>query len=312
MFRFSKIMILAILVSLFSVALHAQSKEWKFIVTGDSRGDDNGVNTTILTDIRNAIMEEKPVFVLFPGDLISGGMNYEGTVKELQYWQKLFMAPLQGQNIKVYPIPGNHDLVKGKDPFSAWNKVFSGKFALPNNGPESEKDQTYSIYFKDSLFVGLNVYAPGNEHKVNMDWFSGQLNTQYKHLFVFAHDPAYSLAGEEAHKDGLSSYPDVRNLFIFNIIAHRGKAYFAGHDHWYDHAKVKVTQGSSIDQFIVGTAGAPLRKWEGKYADSFVSPVAHFDDFGYMVVTVTSNAVICDMKKRTGPGKFESADVTKF
>ena len=49
----------------------AGTAPWGFIVTGDSRGSDNGVNATILNEIADEIIAQDAAFVLFTGDLVN-------------------------------------------------------------------------------------------------------------------------------------------------------------------------------------------------------------------------------------------------
>ena len=46
--------------------------KWSFIVVGDSRGNDKGINSEVINRLVMAITNEHAEFVLFPGDLISG------------------------------------------------------------------------------------------------------------------------------------------------------------------------------------------------------------------------------------------------
>jgi hypothetical protein len=45
---------------------------WRFIVTCDSRGSDDGINERILSELAAEIEKQGVDFVLFPGDLVSG------------------------------------------------------------------------------------------------------------------------------------------------------------------------------------------------------------------------------------------------
>ncbi len=45
---------------------------WRFIATCDSRGRDDGIEKTILSELVGEITSNEVDFVLFPGDLVSG------------------------------------------------------------------------------------------------------------------------------------------------------------------------------------------------------------------------------------------------
>lgn len=55
---------------LFATSLAAES--WRFVVTCDSRGPDDGIEETILRELVAEIRSSGVDFVLFPGDLVSG------------------------------------------------------------------------------------------------------------------------------------------------------------------------------------------------------------------------------------------------
>jgi len=227
---------------------------WKFIVSGDSRGGDNGINAPILAEIASQIVGHNPDFVLFPGDLVSGYTTPAILESQLLNWRTT-MQPVYAAGIGVYTIRGNHDAGS----VTAWNNVFTGAYALPGNGPAGEQNFTYSVSHKNALVLGLDQYV--TSHRVNQPWVDAQLATNSSpHVFAFGHDPAF----EAQHGDCLDSYPANRDAFWQSLADAGARAYFAGHDHFYDHARVNDGNGDLDDdlhQYIVGTAGAPLRDW---------------------------------------------------
>lgn len=120
---------------------------WKFVATGDSRGDDHGVNTEILGEIANEIVAAGGVeLVVVPGDLItSGGTN------QFQTWRDT-MAPVYNAGIEVYPIRGNHD----DDNDAAWITKFGAD--IPDNGPSGAVNYTYYVEHNNALFIGFDNY----------------------------------------------------------------------------------------------------------------------------------------------------------
>jgi hypothetical protein len=111
----------------------------RFIVTGDSWGPDNGVNTIILADIAQATINEGVDFNLLIGDLTNGYADDQaGFESKLATWRNT-MQPVYDAGIGVYPCRGNHDATGVKpavDPTGAlskagWDNVFTGPYALP-------------------------------------------------------------------------------------------------------------------------------------------------------------------------------------
>ncbi|MBU1077393.1 MAG: metallophosphoesterase [Spirochaetes bacterium] len=295
----------------FPTGLNAKEPErWSFIVTGDSRGYQNGINEEVVRTLARQIIKENPTLVLFPGDLVNGYVDYEETVQQLLNWRRSFMEPLHKKNIKVYPVRGNHDLVKDEYPERAWNDVFMGKYALPSNGPEGEKNITYSFTNQNAFFIGLDTYI--DRSKVNQKWLDKQLKkNSLPHVFLYAHEPAYTLEG--GHYDALAIHEKARDTFVESILGAGGIIYFCGHDHWYDHAKIEFQDELWFHQFIVGTAGAPLRVWHSRqYREPDVIQVAHSEKYGYMVVEVDGSSISMEMKVFDENGSIKTVDTFNY
>jgi hypothetical protein len=98
--------------------------------------------------------------------------------------------------------------------------------------------------------------------------------------------------------------------------------YFAGHDHYYNHLRADdgdANLDNDLHQFIVGTAGAPLRG-EGDYGgntgpwtptkdiddDGSDDPGAFERQYGYMVVEIDELDVTMTWWHRTGVGVYEA------
>lgn len=277
----------------------------RFIVSGDSRGVDNGVNAEILNEIAEATIAEGAEFVLFPGDLVTGSTDSATLESQLVTWRDI-MQPVYDAGIGVYPCRGNHDIGN----LGAWNHVFSGAYALPANGPSGEENITFSFTHGNAFVVGLDEYV--SIHRINQAWLDDQfaLNTQ-PHVFCFGHEPAFSVR----HTDCLDDYPNERNVFWSSIASEGGRMYFAGHDHFYNHARIDDGDGvlsNDLHQYVVGTAGAPLRSWDGLYDgnNGSWSPTLqyHETEYGYLLVEINDLEVTTTWKHRTSPGVYEAVN----
>ena len=311
---FKKILVAALLFAItwHCIAVEKGKPSWKFCVTGDSRGSDKGINSEVLKRLVTELKKEKPEYVIFVGDLVNGYTGVKKLTQQLTYWRDTFMTPLLDANIAVYSSRGNHDLVKRKrdmlkskkskaestDKLSrdVWNQIFSGKYQLPQNGPEKEKNITYKITGNNAVVLCLDTYMPGKKNRINQKWFAEEVKKVANsktplHLFAFAHPPAYSVR----HKDCLDDYPEKRDEMVKTFLDAGGVAMFFGHDHRYNHAMIPIGN-KKLHQFVVGTAGAPLRKWDGKYADPTVKKIVDFGDFGYMLVEINGNQATLTMK----------------
>ena len=150
-------------------------KSWKFVVTGDCRdnGAGSGVNEDILGKIAGAISNEQIDFVLFNGDISYGHANRKemGDSAALQRLEEEFrvylktMQPIYNMGIPVYTVRGNHESTQRNPDHSGypdhrpvwpetkkvWDRVFSGKYAAPGNGPAGEENVTFSFTHKNAM-----------------------------------------------------------------------------------------------------------------------------------------------------------------
>ncbi len=268
---------------------------WKFIITGDSRsgGESNGVNVAILGEIAAEIVSHNAEFVLLPGDLVSGYVGQDALEIELLTWRDT-MQPVYEAGIGVYPVRGNHDLGKPAGR-SAWGNVFSGEYSLPQNGPAGEVGLTYSVSHKNVFVLGLDQYV--NWLRVNQSWVGGQLAANEKpHVFAFGHVPAFKVH----HTSCLDNYAAERDAFWGSLKDAGCRVYACGHDHFYDHAVVDDGDGdgdNDIHQYVVGTAGAPLRDWSPPYDGSNsgmrVEQRLNRKRYGYLLVEVLDDENLC-------------------
>jgi hypothetical protein len=275
----------------------------RFVVAGDSRGDNNGVNITILSEIVQATIQEGAKFILMPGDQVTGSSTSSTFQSQLTNFRSI-VQPLYDAGIGVYPVRGNHDGTNK----TVWDAVFSGAYALPGNGPSGETNVTYSFAYSNILAIGLDEYTSSG--RVNQAWLNAQLAANTRpHVFVFGHLPAFSVY----HTDTLASHATERNIFWSSLAAAGARIYFAGHDHLYNHARLDDGDGNpdnDVHQFVVGTAGAPLYTWSGTYGGDKGSwtpqRVYYESNYGYALVEVDGQKVTITWKHRVSPGVYQA------
>jgi hypothetical protein len=309
MVRNRLVQVFILIISFLFIAQASASEPWRFIAVGDSRGSDNGVNTPILTEIATQIINQNAEFVVFPGDLVEGYVDQVTLQSQLMHWRDI-MQPVYNAGIGVYPVRGNHD-VGSPGGTTAWNNVFSGAYALPQNGPTGEKNLTYSFAHKNVFVAGLDEYV--NVDKVNQTWLNGQFGANDKaHVFAFGHVPAF----QANHTDCLDDYPTNRNAFWTSLKNEGGRTYFCGHDHFYDHARIDDGDGiykTDLHQFIVGTAGAPLNSWSPPYNGSNTPYVPiqryHATQYGYLLVEINERIATLSWWQRMSPGVYQQQGV---
>lgn len=284
--------------------LSAQDGKWKFFVYGDTRGtwEEEPVNAALLGELVRETTNERPAFVLVPGDLV-----YAGGLSNFAAWTNI-MAPVYQAGIGVYPVVGNHDAAD----LAAYQQVFGA--SVPQNGPEGEVGRTYAIGYSNALILVLDQYV--NLEQVNTNWLETVLATNAStHVFTMGHEPAFKVV----HTDCLQSYPENRAKF-WNLMSNAScRVYFAGHDHFFDHMRLDDHDGdpsNDVHQYIVGTGGAPLYD-DGLYdgANGGWSPVrvTHESNYGYVCVEIEGPVATLTWRHRVAPGVYAATtDVFSF
>lgn len=313
--------------SIFAFALFATAalpQHFTLVVAGDGRSDPsakpprpedkNGINTLITKELADAVLKENARALLWTGDLVYGDRKDRAAHKvQLEEWLKI-MKPVSDAKIPIYAVRGNHEATSQDSP-AVWNEVFTGRYALPQNGPADAKNMTYWVEMDNVLLLGIDNYAFARGTSP-VNWLNQTLAAHKKpHIFAFAHEMAF-YAGN--HKDNLSSNARNRDDFIGALMAAGSKAYFAGHDHFYDHLIATKEGVGSIHQFVAGTAGAP------KYGSDpngpadpgwSISRVLHLPKensepiaYGYLLIEIDGPKATITFKGRTGPGTYVPMD----
>lgn len=317
-----RILALAFIAVLALSGTAAVAQQYSFVVTGDGRSDEpprpgmdaDGINRTVMTELVAEILRIKPRFVLFNGDLVHGYTTEPEFRTQLKAWVEL-MKPVYQAGVHVYPIRGNHD-VSSVNADRVWNEVFAGPYALPGNGPVGEKNVTFTAAEENALVVGVDEYGR-HRHMVNLAWLREQLDRNTLPLvFVIGHEMAFR-AGR--HSDNLDNHETLRDGFVEALGKAGARVYFAGHDHFYDHQEItdpKGHPGVTIDQFVVGTAGAPFYQghdYAGDNGSWTVTLVKHIElMYGYVLGKVDGPRVSLFFMGRVAPGVYEALDTFAY
>ncbi|HWD19603.1 MAG TPA: metallophosphoesterase [Verrucomicrobiae bacterium] len=290
----------------------------RIIVAGDGRAeskprpeDTNGLNMVINPEICRAVLREKAQALLWTGDLMNL-TNRDAALfeSELRTWRSVYQ-PLYDRGLAVLPTRGNHELAC---PTSAevWDKVFSGPYALPDNGPAAQKNLTFFKQIGPVLCIGVDQYQSGRE-MIDQTWLDQTLRDHpAPFIFVYGHEPAFM---DGLHKDTLDAHPDMRDAVWESLIRAGSRVYFCGHDHFYDHMKVTRAQGEAgpeMHQFTAGTAGAPFYHG-GPYAGNNtywrLTQVKHIDHtYGYIVIEIRGRTATITFKGRVAPNRYRVMD----
>jgi len=255
---------------------------------------------TILYELVLAAIDEEVDFVFFPGDLIITGFGQFTEIDSVfkDWW--FMLDTLIACDIKVFACRGNNDYSK-----EAWDSLFIGEYAFPQNGPENEKNITYALEYNNILFIALDQYT--EIHRINQNWLDSILvNNDKPHVFVAGHAPAFKLL----HTNCMGAYPEKRDIFWESLINAGVKIFFCGHDHFYDHAVINDgddNPANDIHQVIVGTASSIHHdgSFDGDNGRWTPDSIFHEETNGYVLVEVEGDDVQFIWKHKVEPHVFE-------
>jgi len=255
--------------------------DFRFVVMGDSRGNDDGINTEIFRTILEKTEGDKPDFIVFVGDLITGSKHTDTHRDRLLKWKDM----VEEFAIPIYIVVGNHEIESETS-----EGILQSIFKMPENGPRDLKGLTYSFDYEDAHFVIVNTDRYKDSHRVGsnqLEWLKRDFEkNKEKSIFVFGHEPAFPMYSHTG--SSLDRYPVERDE-LWNIFKEYGVAiYFCGHEHLYNRSN-----HDGVYQVISGGAGASLgyQPEEGGF-------------YHYVIVDVRNDG-ICEIRVKGLGGKVK-------
>lgn len=255
--------------------------DFRFIVMGDSRGNDDGINTEIFRAILEMAEGDKPDFIVFVGDLITGSKHTNIHRDRLLKWKDM----VEESAIPIYIVVGNHEIESETS-----ENILQAIFKMPENGPKGLKGLAYSFDYEDAHFTIVDTNRYKYFHRVGsnqLEWLKRDFEKKKeKVIFVFGHEPAFPTHSHTG--SSLDRYPIERDA-LWNIFKEYGVTiYFCGHEHLYN-----ISNHDGVYQIISGGAGAPLRSQpeEGGF-------------YHYVIVDVRNDG-ICEIKVKGLDGKIK-------
>jgi predicted phosphodiesterase len=291
------------------LTLSASALGQRFMVFGDSHHYSPSAffEESVLHELSMEAIRQDVDFVFITGDLALYNYSEDANFDSLVSDWKFILDTLYANGIKLYACRGNNDISSN----ITWQKLFSGIYSLPQNGPEEEKSYTYYLEYDDLLFVSLDVYT--QYEKINQEWFDETLaGIKKKYVIAAGHEPAFKLL----HSNCLGAYPDERNNFWNSLQQNNGKIYFSAHDHFYDHSIISDSddnQYNDVHQIIAGTGGG------GNHSDSEYNGdngswtplrIYHEESYGYVLVELVEGNLQTTWMRRTEKNTFEDGGDT--
>jgi len=234
------------------VASGASAEKIRFAVVSDTQGDqiNEAINVRVFPAIvDNVLATDPPVqFVIVTGDLVNGSRDEAIASEQYAQWRQLASPWYQSNmtGLKVYALPGNHDLWNDANDGEFWRQAFP---ELPDNGPDTEKKMTYSFDVGPCHIAAVKTFSPIAGYRVDTDWLAQDLSASSAPVkLVFGPAPAYPALLHVG--SSLDESPDQRNQFWDLLASQNVKAYFCGHEHLLDHWMY-----NGVHQIIAGGGG---------------------------------------------------------
>lgn len=259
----------------------------RFIVFGDSKGKENGINKKVL----NSIMKEtsklnpEPEFIVMCGDTVAGSNKEEILKSQLIDLKNIIEKYHPGK--PLVPVVGNHEVnITPED--DRFEKIFSEFYdnLIPNDTSLENYNKTvYYIDFNDTRIIVINSFHYGEIHKISkaqLNWLQEKASDCNKNKLLFVHSPAFPTGAHLSHC--LDLYPNDRDDFLKTVEKCNINIIFSGHEHNYSRRIINNTfDNGYIYQVITGGAGEKLRDKYKSKKGVVVSPIAAYH---FLVVDV--------------------------
>lgn len=220
----------------------------------------------------------KPPFVIVTGDFV----NYSESETQIAAYKR--MLGEIDSSVKVYMIPGNHDVgVLTHESIDAYKKNYG--------------DTRFSFQYGECAFIGIDSNVIKNEdterEAEQYEWLEQELAKakEAKFKFVFTHCPIFLSSVDEAVN--YSNFPlAMREKYVSLFQKHHVNAVFAGHLH--DNAYGKA---GDMEMITIGAVGKPLGKgYQGMnivkvYPDKYSSEYMALDKFPQQVTYVATDSI---------------------
>lgn len=251
----------------------------RFVIWGDSKGKDNGINKKVLHSIMHRIstLTPAPKCMIMLGDTVAGNLDEKILIKQLFDLKDIINQ--YTPQIKLVPVIGNHE-VNINPENDVYEKILR-QFYNDLNPDGSLEGYNNSVYYKDFenvRIIVLNSHHPGEIHKVStlqLKWLENTACNTDNKKFIFVHSPAYPTGAHIGHCQDL--YPESRNEFWKTVEKSNIDMVFCGHEHNYSRRKIKnPLTNNYIYQIITGGAGEKLKNKYKSKAGVIVPPIAVF------------------------------------
>ena len=252
----------------------------KFIIFGDTKGKDNGINKKVLNNLLKSSKKyaPSPDFIVICGDSIAG--SKDTNILKLQLEDFNSTINKHYPNTQLLPVIGDNE-VNTNPTDNRFEKIFASIY--DNMIPESNylKEYNKTIYFLDFSnirIIVLNSFHYGEIQKVServLHWLKEITTDCNKKKLLFIHSPLFPTGAHLG--DCLDLYAADRDNLLLTIEECNIDAVFCGHEHNYSRRLINKTNNlKDLYQIITGGGGEKLRDKYKSKKGVIVAPIAEY------------------------------------
>jgi 3',5'-cyclic-AMP phosphodiesterase len=232
----------------------------RFVIFGDTKGKDKGINTKVLERIMSSIrkLDLKPDFFVVLGDTVAGSEDLTVHKRQLEGF-KGFVNSYFPRTL-ILPVIGNHEVnnLPVDDIFERLVKDVYINFRQ-HGSLENYNNTAFHMDLSYCRCIVLNCYHKGEIRKITneqLEWFKKISSIDKKFKIVFLHCPPFPTG---AHLGTcLDEFTESRDEF-FNIACNNKiDIIFAGHEHNYSRTIIDSGR-NKLYQVVSGGGGEKLR-----------------------------------------------------
>lgn len=234
-----------------------------------------------------APVEDHLNLCLLVGDNVNTG-------SDISQWRNEFFPNIHNlaSSVCLLPVSGNHE---GNSP------NYFTYFSLPENGPASYEEHTYSKDIANTRIVGFDSHYL-YQTTAQLDWLSSTLaltaaDTNIDFVIFQEHYPYHTemwLAGESDYARQV-----LDTLEKFNQLSGKPVVFLFGHTHGYSRGQLK---DSKVVQINTATASGYIDTWGSTPQADYPEFNKSFDEYGFTLFEITSGNNPQMMIKRISRG----------
>lgn len=275
-----------------------RADELRFCVVADWHGAHEPFG-----ELANRLIEERPEFVLVPGDLV----NAKGG--DPAPWEHFLagIRPLLDAGIVYWPVPGNHDF---DGDITAAQQEWIKRFNLPDN------QLFYSFNASRAHFTGLCVtkgmlideFDMPHGRMTQLQWFEDDLESSRdaRWRFIFHHEPGAAFCRLSTPNDGLG-LAEVSESVEPVAFREGVDIIFRGHQHLYERTypvnpieKVRDDQ-RGVSLITVGGGNVNYRPIDPADAvPRWFDAVISVHQMHYLTIQLTGDRLVAEAKNLAG------------